>query len=365
MLFSTNPRNMRSWLRYTLLALLFVALVGLTVLIAVFSQLPSHLSWQIRLFYTFACVFNVKHNRAFIRYNKDPKVEYTVEQCRKETRPPKSVLRDFKVVEAHASCEHLYYIVRHGVPMAQPAIKCILYYAHGGSYLWDIDSQHWMLSTRIMRALRESGIDCTLVLPSYPLAPLFTYRHGVRMMRAVYKDVCAMAEREGAAIVAMGDSAGGGIMTGLLQMQDDCHPRLRALVLLSPWLDVTMSDPRSRTIEAVDPLLLVDLAIEDGKRYSPASDTTDDIRASPICPLFGSFHALPEDVYVFSGTYDILHPQSPEFVKRYEKQMGRRARFHSYDAMCHDWVMVSPFWLPEADHALAEIVADIQRSVKK
>ena len=81
-----------------------------------------------------------------------------------------------------------------------------------------------------------------VVMPIYHLAPFTTAEKGHETMMALYEKVTA--ENAGKKIILMGDSAGGGYSLALaegLSARGLSQPD--ELVLLSPWVDVTMSNP--------------------------------------------------------------------------------------------------------------------------
>lgn len=86
-----------------------------------------------------------------------------------------------------------------------------------------------------------------------------------------------------------------------LVRRDETTPSRR--VPISPWLDVTVSDPRSRTIN--DPMLNVGGLVAAGGLWVGSLDPSD----SRVSPLFGSLEGLPHTA-VFAGTLDCLVPDN-------------------------------------------------------
>ncbi len=122
------------------------------------------------------------------------------------------------------------------------------------------------------------------------------------------------------------------------------------LVLLAPWLDVSMSDPRSAEIK--DPLLSVSgLAKSDAKWAGPAG--TADRLASP---LFGSLEGLPP-TYVYSSSRDLLTVDTLRLRDRVLAEDVPDVTFRLREGLIHDW-FIFPF-LPDAHGDRPSVYQDL------
>jgi acetyl esterase/lipase len=171
-------------------------------------------------------------------------------------------------------------------------------YLHGGAYISEISPQHWALVSR----LADAGVR--VEVPSYGLAPQHTYRDAYPFLTAVYRDL--LTEVDASAVTILGDSAGGGLALGLAQtLTGSDLPQPRRVVLLSPWLDLTLSHPDLPTVEARDPWLCSVGLAEAAKAWAGGDDPTD----PRLSPGNGSLAGLaPVDVYV--GTHEICLPDA-------------------------------------------------------
>lgn len=172
-------------------------------------------------------------------------------------------------------------------------------YWHGGAYVFEISPFHWLAAAKIVAASRVP-----LVLPIYPLAPLSTAGATVGTATRIVAD---LAEGLGAdSVTLMGDSAGGGLALAAAQrLRSQHNTRLRAIILISPWLDVTMTDPGSAAIAPHDAMLRRPGLVEAGRLYAGELDVRDPL----VSPLHGGVQGLAP-LTVFSGTHDLVHPDS-------------------------------------------------------
>ena len=169
-------------------------------------------------------------------------------------------------------------------------------YLHGGSYTGEIAKQHWALISK----LADAGVR--VEVPLYGLAPQHTYREAYPFVTEVYRDL--LAEVDASAVTIAGDSAGGGLALGFAQtLAAEGLPQPRRLVLLSPWLDLTLGHPDLPALEGRDPWLNIDGTREAGKVWAGGDDPTQ----PKLSPINGQLAGLaPMDVTV--GTHELCLP---------------------------------------------------------
>ena len=120
-----------------------------------------------------------------------------------------------------------------------------------------------------------------VVCPAYRLAPEHPFPAGLSDARAVFRALAA----EGPVIVS-GDSAGGGLAAGVA-LGAAVEPRPLGVILLSAWLDLTVTSPAYRTNAASDPLFSYESAGAAAELYLQGH-APDDPQASPLfAPLEG------------------------------------------------------------------------------
>ena len=230
-------------------------------------------------------------------------------------------------------------------PREQPSGKHVIY-LHGGAYVNSFAAQHWEFMSKLIE-----GTNCTVTAPNYPHAPEYYVHDVFALLLPLYHDLAADAGRSN--ITIMGDSSGGGISLALAQrLRDDGLDQPGRLILLSPWLDATLSNPEIAKFDKIDPFLGVE-----GLQYGGAAYARDvDPKCYLVSPVYGSVRDLAP-VSLFIGTRDILFPDCRKLRERAADE-GVDLDYREYDGMVHDW-MLGP--MPEAKHAIAEIVELIQR----
>lgn len=180
----------------------------------------------------------------------------------------------------------------------------VLLYIHGGGYLNPPLKYHWKLINTL-----SSEADCTVVMPIYLKASNHTATESYEAMTAFYKDLASRDNIE--RIVIAGDSSGGGMALVLSQlMRDNCPDLLQPeeLLLIAPWMDVSMDNENICEYEPVDPMLDVYGAKEIGKMWAGELDTHDPL----VSPIYGTFENLG-NITIFIGTRDMLCPDCLDF----------------------------------------------------
>lgn len=219
-------------------------------------------------------------------------------------------------------------------------------YLHGGVYVSSFASQHWDFITKLVQTL-----GCTVVAPNYPHAPEYDCRQTVDLVLRVYQETVAAAG-SASRVTVMGDSSGGGIALSLAQ-------RLRAeglaqpanLILLSPWLDASLSNPEIPALDKIDPFL--DHA---GMQWAGRSYAEELDPANPLAsPVNGALENLAP-ITLFIGTRDILLPDCRKLRDR-AAAAGVAIEYHEYESMVHNWMLVP---IPEAQQVFSTIAETLR-----
>lgn len=216
-------------------------------------------------------------------------------------------------------------------------------YIHGGAYINGMAPQHWTMVSR----LADAGVRVDV--PDYGLAPGHTYREAYPFLTTVYRRL--LDEMDPATVTIAGDSAGAGLALGFAQtLEDHGLPQPRGLVLISPWLDLTLADPAVAAAEARDPWLTRIGLVEAGRAWADG----DDPAAPRLSPMNGRLTGIaPTQVYV--GTRDLLYPDVLRFQKRAAAE-GLQVELTVRDGAVHVYPLIP---VPEGRAASRVIVRDV------
>ncbi|MDJ0386304.1 alpha/beta hydrolase [Streptomyces sp. G-G2] len=222
---------------------------------------------------------------------------------------------------------------------AEPAAQVL--YVHGGGYIHELVRPHWSL---IRTLVTEARARC--VVPAYILAPRGTADRTVPVAADLLSGLIAAGGAGGTVLI--GDSAGAGLALAAAQrLRDRTGAQPSRIVLISPWLDVTMSHPDQASLEAADPFLARPGLVEAGRLYAGTLGT-DDPRVSPLRGTFAGLAPLT----VFAGSRDVLVTDSRELVRR-ARTDGAEVDYHEAAGLPHGYPLLP---VPEGRAARAEIV---------
>ena len=152
-------------------------------------------------------------------------------------------------------------------------------------------------------------------------------------------------------IVFIGDGAGGGLVLSLLQkIKYQTLPMPKQAFLISPWLDVTNSDPKIAEIQPQDKLLNAEVLKEKGELYAGNLD----LMHPAVSPIYGDLTGLCK-ITVFAGTREIFCADAytlQEIADEYELDID----VNIYKNQMHFFVGLP---IPEAEEALAIMASEL------
>lgn len=277
-------------------------------------QIPP--SFESRLIQFFMGLFGMK--RAMEKkilnnsYRKDP------------ASIPKSIDKNFDVKVEVFDSRKVWTIS----PKSQRSNSIILF-LHGGAYYANITKMHWALIEQLLVTT-----NTTVVVPDYPLAPEFNCMRNYQFLDEVYAKLVSTYPSK--KIIFMGDSAGGGLALGFAQKKNtEDIKKPEQIILFSPWLDVTMSNPDITKYDKADKILSVNGLKIAGKSYAGDFDLTD-YRVSPI---YGNFTSQGK-ISVFIGTNEVFIADARKLKALLEEQQVI-FNYFEYPSIFHDWVVVT------------------------
>ena len=261
-----------------------------------------------------------------------------MEQPKQEAPPPRDLTRRHDVSQRTVEGFPVW-TVRPRTPATAAAV-----YLHGGAYISGIAPQHWALIGR----LADAGVR--VEVPLYGLAPQHTYRDAYSFVHEAYRQLAAEEPPQGIALV--GDSAGGGLALGLAQeLLGDAA--LRRVVLLSPWLDLTLSHPQLDEVGRRDPWLSKPGLREAAAAWAGGDDPT----APQLSPGNGPLEGLPPTT-VLVGTHELCLPDSTDFVTAARKA-GVEADLTVVEGALHVYPLLP---VPEGAEGTRQVVAAVATS---
>lgn len=216
-----------------------------------------------------------------------------------------------------------------------------LLYLHGGAYVSAPSIIHWSFLDIIAKA---TGIGITA--PLYPRAPAFQFTDAYDRLIPLYRSLLETHKADD--IILMGDSAGGGLALGLAEMLTESGlPQPGQIILISPWLDISMDNPALVEYEDVDPMLTIFALKGMGQAWAGTTDVLD----YRLSPLFGDLQQLAP-ITLFIGTHELFLPDARLF-RDLAEDAGLELNYFEYERMNH----VFPLYpIPEAALAQAEII---------
>ncbi len=222
-------------------------------------------------------------------------------------------------------------------PKFSKSNKTVLF-LHGGAYVNSIFKQHWIFASKLVQST-----NCTVIIPDYPLAPKSSYLDAFQMLDSLYLKLLLVTKAEN--IILMGDSAGGGLAMAFAQKLKMEKPS--QLILIAPWLDVSLSNPLIDSIQKFDPILKVkDLTSIHATWVKDIS-----IKHYFVSPIYGNLSGLPK-ISIFIGTNDILLADCLLLKQKLEESKVD-FNYFEYPKMLHDWVMYIP--LKESKFSIKQI----------
>jgi|SRR5690554_604488 len=217
----------------------------------------------------------------------------------------------------------------------------VILYIHGGGYISNLTKYDWDFVKELL-----TRTNCSIVVPDYPLAPISNYKDVYDYFDTLYVEI--LTETPPGNIIFMGNSCGGGIALGYAQkLRNENKPQPSQIILNSPWLDITMSNPDIAKIDKKDKLLGIEGLKMAGKLYAAGIDPTDD----RISPIYGDFSGLGK-ISLFIGTHDLFLADSRKFKQKMKEQQIS-INYFEYQKMFHVWMAFTN--LKESKHAINQI----------
>ena len=219
----------------------------------------------------------------------------------------------------------------------------IAVYVHGGGYV--LNSAKAVIESAMVFA---AGTGLRVIAVDYTLAPQSKWQETTDEVISVFK---ALAKQGFMAddIVLCGDSAGGGLALGAtLKMRDFGMEMPAALVLWSPWADISETGDTYVTLRNAEPYYTYQHVLgPSALAYADAKDH----KHPYVSAVYGDFKQGFPPTLIQGGTKELF---LSNFVRLYQAldQAGRTVKLDIYEGMPHVFVPS----LPETAESQAAIV---------
>ena len=228
----------------------------------------------------------------------------------------------------------------------------VLIYTHGGAYVMNSDESTYTISAPMARAT-----ELRVISVNYTCAPFAKWKEIQEQVISVIKAL--LAEGYSMKDIALyGDSAGGGLVTStVLNLRDRGMGMPAAVVLWSPWADLTNAGDSAQTLAGADPVLTYAASLENSALAFADGVNLKDPRVSP---LYADFSKGFSPALIQEGTKCIFLSTS---VRLYQALLasGQTAELDVYEGM---WHVFQGFGVPESEVAIKKAAAFINKHLK-
>ncbi len=204
----------------------------------------------------------------------------------------------------------------------------VILYCHGGGYTSGGLGFSKVLASKLTRA---TGLD--VLAFDYRLAPEHPYPAAVEDAQAAWDHLMRLGfgARD---VVLAGDSAGGNMALVLcLKLRAEGRMLPGALLLMSPWTDMTCSGESLTERADIDPVLTPEYIYAVREAYAGGLDPSQ----PELSPLLADFSGLPPTL-IQVGTHEILFSDAERLAERM-KAAGTECRLEVWEGMWHDFQM--------------------------
>ena len=220
--------------------------------------------------------------------------------------------------------------------------KVVVYFP-GGSYIDQPRAVHWSFLDSLAQ-----DTDSAFIVPIYPKLPDNDAQTAYAALTAFYDEV--VADLPCSELVFMGDSAGGGMaLSFAMQLRDAGTAGPDELILLCPWVDVTLTNGDIPAYEAKDPALNSEMLRHLGTIWAGDLGTDDPI----ISPLYGDLTGLGK-VTLFTTTGELLYPDIM-LLGDALADAGNDTEVITAAGVFHVWPLYSAYGVKEAQTTYAQI----------
>lgn len=217
----------------------------------------------------------------------------------------------------------------------QNSNRGVLVYLHGGAYYFGPVKEHWQYFARICKETGMAGL-----LMDYGYAPQHPFPKGLNEIVEMVSTLDLPKKW-----FFIGDSSGAGMaVSATFKLRELNQTLPKKLVLLSPWVDLTLKNPGIELNKHEDVMMTVGRLSSAARSYVGDADPKDPL----ISPMFGDLTGLPP-MLIQIGTADLLLSDCRKFVQKCS-EAGVDVKYEEVPDAFHNFMMLS--FLPEAKRAI-------------
>lgn len=220
----------------------------------------------------------------------------------------------------------------------------LIIYLHGGGY----ENQPVVFQLNMIDKIINKT-KAQVLMPIYPLLPFHAFGECYDILIDFYTYVLELYSDK--QIILLGDSAGGGLVSGLCEYFLLHNIQLPSkAILLSPAVDMSMDNPEIDIYQKKDLMLCKPLLKVWGEYWAGSNDNLYNYLVSP---LYGEVKGFP-NTYIYVGTNDVLYPDIIKFSDKLKTQ-NVKVHLNIGKEMGHVW---PAYPIPEARDTIDDI-ADV------
>ncbi|MFC1233486.1 alpha/beta hydrolase [Vibrio sp. F74] len=221
-----------------------------------------------------------------------------------------------------------------------------LIYLHGGGNVNEIMDEHIELALHLGQELNYE-----VIIPIFPLVPYVKAEQMFEELLLMYSNLSNSWSDE--KIILMGDSAGGGLSLSLAQqIRDKKMYQTSKIVLISPWVDISMSNPLIlESLDERDYMLAAKALTLLGEYWRGIYEANNPI----VSPIYGDLREVGEIILV-AGSEEVLLADVHKLVLKMDRK-NIAYKYYEYENMFHAFPV---FGLPESKDAIDIIINDLR-----
>lgn len=210
-------------------------------------------------------------------------------------------------------------------------------YFHGGGLCLKGGMPQWMI---INKWVKSTDAKASYII--YPMIPHYKTKEIYEISYRIYEQITTLYPKD--KFILIGDSAGALIIFSILQLikqKGIKKPELN--ILLSPWIDFTLSNPDMTLYMSKDKLLSI-------SRFAGLNEYHD-IEGSNelVSPLNYDYD---DDIHIYAGTNDILYPDMLLF-----EQQNPHIKFKVFHNCPHVFMLLP---MKQSDIVHKDIISSIK-----